>query len=82
MGVEGKKVLWRALRILSRSDFRIDGEAMGRLPARAGRQADVLETLRLTAVEGAFDTRAHRGPQGAPSRPHARTRGFAGWRPA
>ncbi|MEU9802440.1 hypothetical protein [Streptomyces sp. NPDC051000] len=68
--MEGRKELWRALRIMSRSDSRIDGEATGRLPARAERQADVLETLRLTAVEGAFDTRTHRG------------RGFAGWRPA
>ncbi|MCY0922641.1 hypothetical protein OS965_31585, partial [Streptomyces sp. H27-G5] len=72
VGVEGKKELWRALRIVSRFDPRIDGEAMGRLLARAERQADALETLRLTAVEGAFDARAHRRPRGVTPRPHPR----------
>ncbi|MFD9378688.1 hypothetical protein ACFWBH_24615 [Streptomyces sp. NPDC059999] len=72
VGVEGKKELWRALRIVSRFDQRIDGEAMGRLLARAERQADALETLRLTAVEGAFDARAHRRPRGVTPRPHPR----------
>ncbi|MEU9418105.1 hypothetical protein [Streptomyces sp. NPDC048272] len=74
VGVEGKKELWRTLRALSRTDSRIDGEAVGRLLARAERQADALETMRLTALERTF----HSGPCSGNS-PAPRGRGIS-WR--
>ncbi|WP_327418579.1 hypothetical protein [Streptomyces sp. NBC_01233] len=54
VGVEGKKELWRTLHALARSDPRLDAEVIGRLLRRAERQADTLETLRLTAVDRAL----------------------------
>ncbi|MET9856210.1 hypothetical protein ABZY57_25115 [Streptomyces sp. NPDC006450] len=50
LGVEGKKELWRTLHTLARSDPLLDVQAIGRLLARAERQADTLEVLRLAAV--------------------------------
>lgn len=66
VGVEGKKELWRTLRALSRMDSRIDGEAVGRLLARAERQADALETMRLPALELTFHTEPGSGSSPAP----------------
>ncbi|MFE4258160.1 hypothetical protein [Streptomyces sp. NPDC056883] len=77
LGVEGKKELWRALHTLARSDPALDTEAISRLLARAERQADTLETLRLTAVG-----RALRGAPGAAAPPPRRRAGRApkaGW---
>ncbi|MFE6844548.1 hypothetical protein [Streptomyces sp. NPDC057686] len=54
MGVEGKKELWRTLHTLARTEPGLDAEAMGRLLARAERQAGVLEALRLAAVDRAL----------------------------
>ncbi|WP_327309632.1 hypothetical protein OG730_37595 [Streptomyces sp. NBC_01298] len=65
VGVEGKKELWRTLHTLAPSNPYLDAEAMRRLLARAERQADILETLRLAAVN-----RALRGaPRAAPTDP-------------
>ncbi|MFJ3842006.1 hypothetical protein ACIPY6_41825 [Streptomyces sp. NPDC090054] len=68
VGVEGKKELWRTLRTLSRTDPRIDGEAVSRLLARAERQADALETMRLPALEHTFHSRPGSGNSPAPRR--------------
>ncbi|MFE2140725.1 hypothetical protein ACFXA3_03035 [Streptomyces sp. NPDC059456] len=65
VGVEGKKELWRTLHTLARTEPRLDAEAMGRLLARAERQAGALEALRLTAVD-----RALRGGSPQVANPH------------
>ncbi|MFF1413749.1 hypothetical protein ACFVX6_28850 [Streptomyces sp. NPDC058289] len=77
LGVEGKKELWRALHTLARSNPLLDAEAMGRLLARAERQADTVEALRLKAVG-----RALRGAPGAAPAPPRHSAGRtpkAGW---
>ncbi|MFD3546756.1 hypothetical protein ACFWUW_14300 [Streptomyces sp. NPDC058655] len=79
VGVEGKKELWRTLRVVSRSEPRVDGEAMSRLLARAERQADALETLRLAAVERTFGPRAHAAPRTGASRRGGRRSAKPGW---
>ncbi|MCX5079132.1 hypothetical protein ACWGCI_10920 [Streptomyces sp. NPDC054949] len=66
VGVEGKKELWRTLRALSRTNSRIDGEAVGRLLARAERQTDALETMRLSALELTFHSRPGSGSSPTP----------------
>ncbi|WP_407840631.1 hypothetical protein ACE1OC_36715 [Streptomyces sp. DSM 116496] len=68
VGVEGKKELWRTLHTLARSNPCLDAEAMGRLLARAERQADTLETLRLAAVNRALRS----APRAAPTHPRHR----------
>lgn len=77
VGVEGKKELWRTLHTLARSDPLLDTEAMGRLLARAERQADALEVLRLAAVGRALRST----PRAAPAVPrHGAGRApKAGW---
>ncbi|MFE2554175.1 hypothetical protein ACFXGI_37550 [Streptomyces sp. NPDC059355] len=62
VGVEGKKELWRTLHTLARTEPRLNTEALGRLLARAERQAGVLETLRLAAVDRALRGRSPRLP--------------------
>ncbi|MEU8437644.1 hypothetical protein AB0F18_33060 [Streptomyces sp. NPDC029216] len=63
LGVEGKLALWRALSITARRDPRIDGDAVGLLAVRAGRQIDALEELRADAVARTFAP-----PQPSPDR--------------
>ncbi|MCJ0869707.1 hypothetical protein [Streptomyces sp. AP-93] len=77
LGVEGNKELWRTLHTLARSDPLLDAEAMGRLLARAERQADTLEALRLAAVGRALRS----APGAAPAAPrHGAGRApKAGW---
>jgi hypothetical protein len=50
LGVEGKAAGWRTLRTLAESDPRLDPARLDELIARASRQADVLEDLRMAAV--------------------------------
>ncbi|MFF4451992.1 hypothetical protein [Streptomyces goshikiensis] len=54
LGVEGKASLWRSLRTVADTDPRLDGAAVDRLLARARRQADVLEELRVRAARQTF----------------------------
>ena len=53
LGVTGKRSLWAALHHVAPSEPRLDIEQLERLIARADRQRDVLETLRLKAVSEA-----------------------------
>ncbi|WP_221889731.1 hypothetical protein [Streptomyces sp. WAC06614] len=74
LGVEGKLALWRALRNLAEADARLDPVAMGRLAARAERQARVLEDLRMAVVDRTLV------PAAGPARRTARgVLGTAGW---
>jgi hypothetical protein len=50
LGVEGKAAGWRTLRALADSDPRLDSARLDELIARARRQADVLEDLRVAAA--------------------------------
>lgn len=68
LGVEGKASMWRSLRVLAVTDSRLDLAAVDRLLARAGRQASVLEALRVEAARRTFTT-----PAPAPARAHGRS---------
>ncbi|MFD8023973.1 hypothetical protein ACFV6G_26575 [Streptomyces lavendulae] len=76
VGVEEKE-LWRTLHTLARTEPRLGTEAIGRLLARAERQASTVETLRLAAVDRALRGRS---PQALaiPHRSHRRA-AKAGW---
>ncbi len=50
LGVEGKAAGWRTLRVLADTDARLDPGDIDELIARARRQADVLEELRVGAA--------------------------------
>ncbi len=50
LGVEGKAAGWRTLRTLADSDPRLDPARLDELIARARRQADLLEDLRVAAA--------------------------------
>ena len=50
LGVEGKAAGWRTLRVLAGTDARLDPGDIDELIARAQRQADVLEELRVGAA--------------------------------
>jgi hypothetical protein len=50
LGVEGKAAGWRTLRVLADTDARLDAGDIDELIARAQRQADVLEELRIGAA--------------------------------
>lgn len=54
LGVEGKASLWRSLRVLADTAGPLDPAAVGRLLARAERQAALLEGLRVEAVARTF----------------------------
>ncbi|MEV7617440.1 hypothetical protein [Streptomyces sp. NPDC089799] len=54
LGVEGKLALWRSLRNLARTDGRLDPGTLDRLAARAERQIELVEGLRLAAVDRTF----------------------------
>jgi hypothetical protein len=50
LGVEGKAAGWRTLRLLAETDKRLDPPRLDELISRAGRQADLLEELRVRAA--------------------------------
>jgi hypothetical protein len=50
LGVEGKAAGWRTLRVLAGRDERLDPARLDALIARARRQADLLEELRVRAA--------------------------------
>ena len=50
LGVEGKAAGWRTLRALAETDRRLDAARLDDLIARASRQAELLEELRLRAA--------------------------------
>ncbi|MBV9093217.1 MAG: hypothetical protein JO132_04990 [Streptosporangiaceae bacterium] len=50
LGVEGKAAGWRTLRTLANTDKRLDPGRLDELIARAGRQSDLLEDLRMDAA--------------------------------
>jgi hypothetical protein len=52
LGVEGKAAGWRTLRIQADTDARLDAGHLDELIARARRQADQLEELRIRAANG------------------------------
>jgi hypothetical protein len=54
VGIEGKKACWRVLRRLARTDRRLDAGQLDDLIARAERQAEMVEDLRMGAAAGAF----------------------------
>ncbi|HMH94071.1 MAG TPA: hypothetical protein VK586_23700 [Streptosporangiaceae bacterium] len=51
LGVEGKAAGWRTLRVLAGRDTRLDPARLDDLIARARRQADQIEELRVTAAD-------------------------------
>jgi predicted DNA-binding ribbon-helix-helix protein len=53
-GVDGKKNLWRTLRLLADTNPRLDADLLDELLERAEVQSDQLELLRLSAVAAAF----------------------------
>ncbi|MFF5138468.1 hypothetical protein ACFY6U_01730 [Streptomyces sp. NPDC013157] len=50
LGVKGKELGWRTLRVLAEADGRLDEQELDDLIARAGRQLSTLEDLRVRAV--------------------------------
>ena len=50
LGVEGKTAGWRTLRVLAETDKRLDSDQLDELIAKARRQADLLEDLRVRAA--------------------------------
>jgi hypothetical protein len=50
LGVEGKAAGWRTLRVLAETDKRLEPGRLDELIARARRQADLLEELRVRAA--------------------------------
>jgi hypothetical protein len=50
LGVEGKAAGWRTLRSLAETDTRLDAGRLDELIARARRQSDLLEKLRVRAA--------------------------------
>lgn len=54
LGVEGKAAGWRTLRVRADHDPRLDAARLDALIARAGRQIDDLERLRVTVAAEAF----------------------------
>ena len=51
LGVEGKAAGWRTLRVLANTDERLDPVRLDELIARARRQAELLEDLRIRAAD-------------------------------
>lgn len=49
LGVEGKAVCFRTLRVLAETDKRLDSGRLDELIARARRQADLIEEPRMHA---------------------------------
>lgn len=57
LGVEGKAAAWRTLRQLADHDRRLDAGRLDELLARARRQLDTLEELRVRTAAGIFNRR-------------------------
>ena len=51
LGVEGKAAGWRTLQVVAQRDSRLDAGQLDELLARAARQSDTLETLRVSIAE-------------------------------
>lgn len=51
LGVEGKAAGWRTLRVVAEHDRRLDSGQLDELLARAARQSDTLEALRVRIAE-------------------------------
>jgi hypothetical protein len=51
LGVEGKAAGWRTLRVVAQRDSRLDTSQLDELLARATRQSDTLESLRVRIAE-------------------------------
>jgi hypothetical protein len=51
LGVEGKAAGWRTLRVVAQRDPRLDAGQLDQLLARATRQSDTLESLRVSIAE-------------------------------
>jgi hypothetical protein len=51
LGVTGKAAGWRTLRVLAERDSRLDAARLDELLARAQRQLETIETLRMSAAE-------------------------------
>jgi hypothetical protein len=62
LGVEGKAAGWRTLRVLAETDDRLDPGRLDELVARARRQADLLEELRVRAADKVI---SHDGTSGS-----------------
>lgn len=58
LGVEGKAAAWRTLQVLAQTDERLDSGRLDELLARAHRQADLLEELRVRAADQIVGHRA------------------------
>jgi hypothetical protein len=54
LGIEGKRLLWRALGALAKTDRRLKGFGFATLERRAQAQRDRLEPLRLELASAAF----------------------------
>lgn len=61
LGVEGKAAGWRTLRVLAETDKRLDPGRLDELIARARRQADLLEELRMRAADQVISLEATAG---------------------
>jgi len=61
LGVEGKAAGWRTLRVLAETDKRLDPARLDELIARARRQADLLEELRVRAADQVIGLEATAG---------------------
>jgi hypothetical protein len=57
LGVEGKAAGWRTLRSLAETDDRLDPGRLDELDARARKQIDLLEELRVAAAAAVFGGR-------------------------
>ena len=51
LGVEGKAAGWRTLQVVAQRDHRLDAGQLDELLARATRQSDALESLRVSIAE-------------------------------
>jgi hypothetical protein len=56
IGIEGKKACWRVLRQLAQADRRLDAGQLDDLIARAERQTETVEDLRMKAAAETFGT--------------------------
>ena len=61
LGVEGKAAGWRTLRVLAGTDKRLDPGRLDELIARARRQAELLEELRVRAADQVIGLEATAG---------------------
>jgi hypothetical protein len=62
LGVAGKAAGWRTLKALAGQDSRLDSVQLDELIARAQRQTEVLDELRLRAAEEVIATYRRQGP--------------------